>query len=194
MVLSARHLPSLPRVLVSPVPRFRRYYEGATTSRPRVPGRLFVSLPGSIATLVRSCLASALLPAARATVRPGALVSRTPDRLCRHIGRGRDLIGSQAPLLYLCLGSKPRSDCRALAIVGRASAAPAFTAAKAPAMDISWPTDRGLSTRCLRFTSIVTEPVQSSLPAGWLAFAGRDLNPRGRFDKFQSVYTIILLS
>ncbi len=39
--------PPLARVPVSPVPRGQRYYEGATTSRLRVPGRLSVSLPGS---------------------------------------------------------------------------------------------------------------------------------------------------
>src|SRR5271166_3932664 len=38
--------PSLARVPVSPVPRGQRYYEGATTSRLRIPGRLSVSLPG----------------------------------------------------------------------------------------------------------------------------------------------------
>src|SRR5271167_3045026 len=39
--------PSLARVPVSPVPRGQRSYEGATTSRLRIPGRLSVSLPGS---------------------------------------------------------------------------------------------------------------------------------------------------
>ena len=37
--------PSLARVPVSPVPRGQRYYEGTTTSRLRIPGRLSVS-PG----------------------------------------------------------------------------------------------------------------------------------------------------
>src|SRR6266849_2162843 len=42
MALSSRRLPSLLRVPASPVPRSRRYYEGATTSHPRVHGRLLV--------------------------------------------------------------------------------------------------------------------------------------------------------
>ena len=42
MVLSTRRLPFLVRVLVSPVPRCHRYYEGATTSHPRICGRLLV--------------------------------------------------------------------------------------------------------------------------------------------------------
>jgi len=45
MALSARRLPSLLRVPASPVPRSQRYYEGATTSHPRISGRLLVSLP-----------------------------------------------------------------------------------------------------------------------------------------------------
>src|ERR1700733_9416430 len=40
------HRPSLPWVPASPVPHLRRYYDGATTSRPRVPGRLCVRFQG----------------------------------------------------------------------------------------------------------------------------------------------------
>jgi len=42
MGLSSRRLPSLLRVLASPVPRSPRYYEGATTSHPRIRGHLLV--------------------------------------------------------------------------------------------------------------------------------------------------------
>ena len=42
MALSTRRLPSLLRVPASPVPRSPRYYEGATTSHPRIGGRLLV--------------------------------------------------------------------------------------------------------------------------------------------------------
>jgi len=45
MVLSTRCPPSLRRVLVSPVPRLRRYYESTTTSR-RAPCPLMVSVTG----------------------------------------------------------------------------------------------------------------------------------------------------
>src|SRR5215470_6333946 len=50
----------LVRVPASPVPRFRRYYEGATTSQPRINGRLFGSLPPSTVYPLGSCLAAAL--------------------------------------------------------------------------------------------------------------------------------------
>ena len=73
--------PSLARVPVSPVPRGQRYYEGATTSRPRIPGRLFVSLPGS----ARSSVLRARLGGAPGWLEdpsgPGHLVSRPPS--CR---------------------------------------------------------------------------------------------------------------
>jgi hypothetical protein len=42
MGLSPRRLPFLLRVLVSPVPRSQRYYEGATTSHPRINSHLLV--------------------------------------------------------------------------------------------------------------------------------------------------------
>ena len=59
-VLSSRRPPSLGWVPVSPVPQRRQYYEGATTSHPRIPGHLFVSLPGPTRSLSASC---SLLPA-----------------------------------------------------------------------------------------------------------------------------------
>jgi len=42
MGLSSRRLPFLLRVPASPVPRSQQYYEGATTSHPRIYGRLLV--------------------------------------------------------------------------------------------------------------------------------------------------------
>src|ERR1700757_805379 len=60
MGLYSRRLPSLVRVPASPVPRFRRYYEGATTSQPRINGRLFGSLPPPTVYPLGSCLALAL--------------------------------------------------------------------------------------------------------------------------------------
>jgi hypothetical protein len=42
LVLSTRRLPSLVRVPASPVPRCHQYYEGATTSRSRICGHLWI--------------------------------------------------------------------------------------------------------------------------------------------------------
>ena len=75
-VLSSRRPPSLDRVPVSPVPRRHQHYEGATTSHSRIPGHLFVSLPGPTRFLRSSCsLRSAPVrketpPRARIVVQP----------------------------------------------------------------------------------------------------------------------------
>jgi hypothetical protein len=71
MVLSSRRLPSLLRVLASPVPRSSRYYEGATTSHSRVGGRLFGSLPLPTGTSL-FVLAAALLEGRRSLPGRGA--------------------------------------------------------------------------------------------------------------------------
>jgi hypothetical protein len=44
------------------------------------------------------------------------------------------------------------------------------------------------------FTHDVTVDVQGLLPAGWLAFTGRESNPLDHYERFQFVLTIILLS
>jgi hypothetical protein len=46
----------------------------------------------------------------------------------------------------------------------------------------------GLSACCLRFMRDVAMPMQDSLPAGWLTFAERELNPLGRDERFPSCY------
>src|SRR5207245_3632543 len=46
----------------------------------------------------------------------------------------------------------------------------------------------GLSACCLRFMRDVAMPMQDSLPAGWLTFAERELNPLGRDERFPSSY------
>ena len=88
--------PSLARVPVSPVPCGQRYYEGATTSRLRIPGRLSVWLPGS----ARSSTLRARLGGAPGWFEdpsgPGHLLSRRPFAGTLSPGRNRDLTGSQA--------------------------------------------------------------------------------------------------
>jgi len=129
--------PSLARVPVSPVPRGQRYYEGATTSRPRIPGRLSVSLPGS----ARSSTLRARLGGAPGWLEdhPGQGIwsAGRPFAGALSLGRKRDLTGSQAihpmPL--------PRSKTPAGPTIphpdGVVDAAPALPTAKAPAIIIS---------------------------------------------------------
>jgi hypothetical protein len=36
---------------------------------------------------------------------------------------------------------------------------------------------------------VLPPPLQSSLPAGWLAFTGRESNPLDRFERFQIIFS-----
>jgi len=97
MVLKAWRLPSLGRVPVSPVPRFHRYDEGTTTSRPRVPGCSLVSLPGPTSPFFASCPAIGAPGGQKGGHRAWVLCS-AGDTISGKSSRGRerDLIGSQA--------------------------------------------------------------------------------------------------
>src|SRR5208337_1138737 len=115
--LIPRRPPSLARVPVSPVPRGQRHYEGATTSRLRIPGRLSVSLPGS----ARSSALRARLGGAPGWLEdpsgPGHLVSRPPPLPAHsHVDAGGT---SQVPRRSIpCLfpGPRPRPDRRSLTL------------------------------------------------------------------------------
>ena len=111
-VLSSRRPPFLDRVPVSPVPRRRQYYEGATTSHPRIPGHLFVSLPGPTRSLLTSC---SLLPALpcdrRLRIGPGSLFSRRsyfPARV--HVDVSGTSQVPKRPILCPCPGPRPRPN------------------------------------------------------------------------------------
>ena len=98
-------------------------------------------------------------------------------------GRERDLKGSQAihpvPLPRSTTPTIPRL------FVGFVDATPAQTTAKASA---SWLYRgyRGASAPVAYASRMVLPPsMQGSLPAGWLAFTGRELNPLDRDEGFQ---------
>jgi hypothetical protein len=135
MVLRAWRLPSLVRVPASPVPRCPRYYEGATTSRPRMPGRSLVSLPGPPSPFLASCLAIGA-PGGRKGIRRARVLCSAGDASSGSSSRGRerDLIGSQAihpaPLPRFQTPAGPTTPRRG----GVAGAAPAPFATKAPAI------------------------------------------------------------
>ena len=127
--------PSLDRVPVGPVPRRRQYYEGATTSHPRIPGRLFASLPGPTRfPAVRARFAA--LPCRRRPQQRARIVVQPVIRLARLLRRVDVSGSSQVPrqsILCLCSGPRPRPNRRSLATSGLVGAAPARETAKAPA-------------------------------------------------------------
>jgi hypothetical protein len=100
------------------VPQRYQYYEGATTSHPRIPGHLFASLPGPTRFLLASCSLMPALPGGwRSRYGPGSLFSRRSYLPARS---RVDVSGisqvSRRPILCLCPGPRPRPDRRTLAI------------------------------------------------------------------------------
>ena len=154
----------------------------------RIPGRLLVSLPGSTLTSsVRvSQLALAFLEGWRVPSGPGSMFNRRPD--CRFA------------LTWTCAGSPrfPGDPSCAFASVhdpgqaddpspidGFVDTAPTQTTVKASA---SWLCRgyRGASAPAAYASRMVLPPsMQDSLPAGWLASTGRELNPLDRDEGFQ---------
>jgi hypothetical protein len=186
MVLSSRRLPSLLRVPASPVPRSQRYYEGATTSHPLIPGRLLVRSrsPHDPPVFV---LARALPEGWRFPSRPGPCSAGCPSSGCPRVDASGISQVFRRSFLCLCSVPGPRSNRRLLASDGYVDAAPAIRTAKASAM-----ADFGANPQLrhlLTYASRVALPsnVQGLLPAGWLAFAGRASNPLDRYERFQFV-------
>jgi len=98
---------------------------------------------------------------------------------------------SQVPrlsILCLCLGLRPRPNRRSLASGGLTGAAPAAARAKASAC-YRFRGYRGASAPAVYASRVMLpSPMQDSLPAGWLAFTGRESNPLDRDERFPSFY------
>src|SRR3982074_351893 len=189
MALPARRLPSLPRVPASPVPRSRRYYEGATTSHPRIYGHSLVRArsprdPSSFVFAVA-------LPEGRRSL-PGLALCWCRRPISGLLSRGRewDLSGLQAilPVPLLRSGTPVEPTCPRH--VGHVDVAPAGWTAKASANCISGLT-RSFGTCCHTLHAVIAAHVQGLLPAGWLPFTGWVSNPLDRYERFQLVLTVI---
>jgi hypothetical protein len=165
---------------MSSVPPLRRYHADATTSRDVYPVTYgFASGPHA--------MPPPSLPLDRRLSRgPRALSFRRRP----YSGCGRmDAIGiSQVPrrsVPYLCPAATPRPDRRLLAMVGTTNAAPAFYATKAPARYLSRGQYAASVPAAYASRAMSPPPMQGSLPAGWLAFTGRESNPLDRDERFQ---------
>ena len=173
-------------------PRSQQYYEGATTSHPRICGHLWIRFrsPPDPSGFV---FAAALLQGRRSLPGPG------------FGGAGARLSGS---FEWTRMGS-----LRSPGDPSRASAAlldPGRTDVSSPSRPhrccprlahnegfgdcISGLTHAASAPAVLRFAFRVATHAQGSLPAGWLAFTGRASNPLDRYERFQLVLTLIPLS
>ena len=185
-------LPSLRRVPVSPVPRLHRYYEGATTSRSRIPGHLWFRFRGSTRSSVVRARRSA------------------PDGL-EDLDPGQGIWSAGAPVAGVLVawtraGSHrfPGDPSHAFALFqdpGRADGpspwrsrrcCPRSTHSEGSSDHNFEANSRGFSTCCLRFTSGVAA-AHARLASGWLAGLYREgVEPSGSLERFQNVMFILL--
>ena len=140
-------------------------------------------------TLLGSCLAACAPGRSEGAFRAGVIVqpaTRIAGLLSR--GRERDLPGSQAihpvPL--------PRSTTPAEPTIprlfdGSVDAAPALLTAKASAVDEFRGYCAASAPAAYASRMVLPPSLQSSLPAGWLAFTGRELNPLDHYKRFQII-------
>jgi hypothetical protein len=185
MALSTRRLPSLLRVPASPVPRSRRYYEGATTSRCASQSLIWFASTSHAFLLVRVSLSRSRKVGG--PLRAGAFL--LPAALSPALARGRkrDLSGLQAIHPVPLLRSRtpvepayPRHD-------GHADAAPAMRTAKASAM-----ADFGANPQLrhpLPYASRVALPhtCKARFRLAGSASTGWESNPLDHYERFQLI-------
>jgi hypothetical protein len=188
MALLPWRLPSLRRLPPSTVRRFHRYYEGTTTSCWRIRRPLLVSFRRSTAyLLIRARIAA--LSMAGGCHKAGSLWSAgQPTSPARsYVDAKQDLSGPQViHPMPLPRSRTPVEPTRPRHSRGLLDAAPAWMTAKASAVSVVSGLPRGFSIHCLRFTTPLPTPVQSSFPAGWLASTGRESNSLDHSEGFQS--------
>ena len=173
MALSSRRLPSLVRVPASPVPRCQRYYEGATTSHPRISGRLWLRSrrPPVPPWFV---FAAALLTGRRSLPGPGFGGAGRPSLQLFPMGADGISQVSRQSILCLCSAPRPRSNQRVLAIAATSMLPPLPIQRRLRQLLFrgSLTQLRHLLTYASRFVSPLTRKARFRL-AGWPLPGGR---------------------
>ena len=150
------------------VPRLRQYYEGATTSCPRMSFGLLISPAGSAGVCRGSCSPERSRRHADLTTGRGLDCSRwpSPSSVLAH-GQEQDLPGSLAVHpVTLRRSTTPDVPLR-LAISGASGAAPTRLTMKASSFN-DFEAARRFITCCLRFTTGVAAR-RARLASGWRA-------------------------
>ena len=123
---------------------------------------------------------------------PGQGPCSTGDPIAGLLSRGRerDLPGFQAVHpVPLPRSRTPAESTIPRLFVGLVDAAPASRTAKASACQL-FRGYRAASTPAAYASRVMLPPpLQSSLPAGWLASTGRESNPLDRFERFQITFS-----
>ena len=169
----------------------RQYYEGATTSHPRIPGHLFVSLPGSTRSLLlraRRCQRSRAdggSDRARTIVQPAVLLPA-----CSRVDVSGTSQVLRRSILCLCPGPRPRPNRRSLANDGLVDAAPA---PRQRLQHCSYRGYCGASAPAVYASRTVLPPPHARLASGWLAGLCREgVEPSGSLRKVSDLHLVPL--
>src|SRR5580700_6228957 len=153
------------------------------------PRSLICFASGVHATLLGSCLAAcACAPGRTEGSLPGQGQCSTGDPIAGVLSRGRerDLPGSQViHPVPLPRSRTPDESTIPRLFVGLIDAAPASRTAKASACQLFRGYRAASAPAAYASRMVLPPPMQSLLPAGWLAFTGRVSNPLDRFERFQ---------
>ena len=156
----------------------------------RLSGHLFVSLPGPrypprfVSRSLRSRKVGGCLPG-RGHCSAGDPIAGLLSR-----GRERDLPGFQAVHpVPLPRSRTPAESTIPHLFVGLVDAAPASRTAKASACQLFRGYRAASAPAAYASRMVLPPPLQSLLPAGWLAFTGRESNPLDRFERFQITFS-----
>jgi hypothetical protein len=149
-------------------PACGRYYEGATTSRSRNPGRLLVSLPSTARSLQCSCSPHGAPRSVEDRPGPGHLFSRLPKVPTRsHVGMSGISQVPRRSVPYLCPAPRPRPDRRAHGHWRSHRCCPRSDDSEGSSKTNISRLMRGFGTCCLRFqTDVAVSPAR--LASGWL--------------------------
>ena len=170
------------------VPRLQRYYQGATTSCPRMAFGLLVSPAGSASAYRGSCSPWALPPPWQARRRAGVFVGHAGTPLSSVFARGQeqDLPGSLATHPVTLRRSTTPDDPLRLATGGASGAAPTTLnnegVVALPISRLTPPLHHLLSTL---HDGRYRTPCKTRFRLAGCAFAGRESNPLDRDERFQ---------
>ena len=157
------------------------------------PRSLICFASGVHATLLGSCLAAcARAPRRSEGYLPGRGHCSAGDPIAGVLSRGRerDLPGFQAiHPVPLPRSRTPAESTIPRLFVGLVDAAPASRTAKASACQLFRGYRAASAPAAYASRMVLPPPMQSSLPAGWLAFTGRESNPLDRFERFQITFS-----
>ena len=157
---------------------------------PVTPVRSLICFASGVhAILLGSCLAACAPGRSEGPSRPGSLFNRRPELpVYSHVDVNGTSQVSRRSILCLCPALRPRPNRRSLAYPTVSSMLPPrFPRRRLQRLMNFGALSRGFGTCCLRFKNGVATTHAKLLPAGWLAFAGRELNPLDRYKRFQII-------